>query len=220
MKEQYFTPENIDAKAFQMLENINNILVKPKKQEFIPEKSALVIVDMQNYFCSENSVPFVPSVPAIIPKINALVEAYSSKNLPIVYTKQYNLPENAGMMAKWWKYTISPESADFDIFPEFDTKNAYILDKTQYDAFYNSELEDYLQKKDVSQLVITGLLTHLCCESTARAAFVRGYQSFMVVDANVTYKEIFQTSSLLNLAHGVSSPVLSKDICEKINEEK
>jgi len=220
MKEQFYTLENIDIKAQNIIENINNTLIKPKKQEFIPEKSALVIIDMQNYFCSQNSIPFVPSAPAIIPKVNELVKAFNSKNLPIVYTKQYNLPENAGMMAKWWKYTISPESSDFDIFPELNTTNAYILDKTQYDAFYNSDLENYLKSKGVTQLVITGLLTHLCCESTARAAFVRGYQSFMVVDANVTYKEIFQTSSLLNMAHGVASAVLTKEICEKIKQEK
>jgi len=218
MKEQYFTIENIDIKTREMIDNVKEALKRVKEQVFVPEKSALVIVDMQNYFCDESSVPFVPSSTAIIPKVKNLVEAYRAKNLPVIFTRQMNTPEDAGMMAKWWKYTIPANSQASEITPLINTENAYVVDKSQYDSFYNSNFESILKEKGVIQLVITGLLTHLCSETTARAAFVKGYESFFCVDGNVTYKEIFHTSSLINLAHGVASLVTCDEICEKLQE--
>jgi isochorismate hydrolase len=232
-KEKYFSPESIDNKALELLEKVKNIAGVLKKQEFAPQKSALIVIDMQKYFCDESSIPFVPSVPAIIPKIKRLTEEYAAKNLPVIFTRQVNTFQDAGMMSKWWRHTISRESALSEITPEFAISqavilseqserkdlNTFILDKPQYDAFYNTGLEDFLREKGVSQLVITGLLTHLCCETTARSAFVRGFETFVCVDGMVTYKEIYHTSSLINLAHGVSSLVVAEEICRKLNNE-
>lgn len=216
MKEKYFSSETIDSKSKEMLEQVKSVIPKLKEQEFIPEKSALLVIDMQRYFCDEASIPFVPSAPAIIPKIKMLSDKYLSKNLPVIFTKQMNTPQDAGMMAKWWKHVISPESEMCEISPEFSTDKSIVLDKTQYDSFYNTELESILKEKGVSQLVLTGLLTHLCCESTARGAFIRGFETFYCVDGMVTYKEIFHVSSMINMAHGCSSLVLTEDICKKI----
>jgi isochorismate hydrolase len=217
MKEIYFTSETINIKAFQMLEKIESILKKTKEQNFTPQKSALLIIDMQKYFCDESSIPFVPSVPAIIPKIKQLINAYRAKNLPVIFTRQVNTPEDAGMMAKWWKHTISPESDLSKITPEFNIENSQLFDKAQYDAFYNTGLESFLKEKKISQLVITGLLTHLCCETTARSAFMRGFETFSCVDGTVTYKEIYHLSSLINLAHGVSTLTMCDEICKKLD---
>jgi len=77
-----------------------------------------------------------------------------------------------------------------------------IILKTQYDAFYQSELEQQLTRAGVEQLVIGGVVTHLCCETTARSAFVRGYEVFFLIDGTATYSEAFHTGTLRNLGHG------------------
>ncbi len=218
MKELYFTPDTIDSKACEMLEQVKTYTKKIKEQNFIPEISALLIIDMQNYFCDESSIPFVPSAPAIIPKISRLAEIYTAKKFPVIFTRQMNTPDDAGMMSKWWKHTISPESDASLITPKLNTENSYVLDKSQYDAFYNTDLESYLKDKGVTQLVITGLLTHLCCETTVRSAFVRGFETFFCVDGNVTYKEIYHTSSLINLAHGVSTLLTCNEVYQKLQD--
>lgn len=216
MKEKYFSTETIDNKSSEMLEKVKAVLPCIKTREFIPEKAALIVVDMQKYFCDEASIPFVPSVPAIIPRIKLLAEKFADAGLPVIYTKQFNTPEDAGMMATWWKHTISRESEAAEITPEFDTDSGIVLEKTQYDSFHNTDLENILKAKGVTQLIITGVLTHLCCESTARGAFVRGFETFYCIDGMATYKEIFHVSSLINMAHGCSSLVLAEEICRKI----
>ena len=47
-------------------------------------------------------------------------------------------------------------------------------------------------------------MTHLCCETTARSAFVHGYEVFFLVDGTATYNQDFHRASLMNLAHGVA----------------
>lgn len=211
MKEEYFSPENIDKKASELLEKVKNIIPNLKKQEFIPEKSALIIIDMQKYFCSEDSHAFIPSSTAIIPKIKKIINFYKSKKLPVIFTRHVNTQENAGMMLKWWRDIISEDNKLSEIIEEFSPE--YLINKTQYDSFYNTELENYLGNNNISQLVITGVMTHLCCEATARSAFARGYETFMPMDATATYNESFHFSSMLNLGHGFSSLVLTEDIC-------
>jgi bifunctional isochorismate lyase/aryl carrier protein len=91
--------------------------------------------------------------------------------------------------------------------------------KSQYDAFYQTSLEEMLHAKGVTQVVICGVMTHLCCETTARSAFIRGFEVFFPVDGTATYNLAYHKASLLNLAHGFASLVLMKDILEAIRGE-
>ena len=60
--------------------------------------------------------------------------------------------------------------------------------------------------------VISGVMTHLCCETTARAAFMRGFEVFFTVDGTATYNEALHRSSLLTLSHGFAIPVLIDEL--------
>ena len=92
--------------------------------------------------------------------------------------------------------------------------------KGHYDAFYETSLENVLQAGDVTQVVITGLMTHLCCETTARSAFMRGYEVFLAIDGTATYTEAFHRAALLNLAHGFVMPMLVEEILSAFEEMK
>ena len=59
-------------------------------------------------------------------------------------------------------------------------------------------------------------MTHLCCETTARSAFVRGFDVFFLVDGTATYNIEFHMSSLLTLTHGFVHPVRFQEILDKM----
>lgn len=217
-KEKYFSPENIDIKAREMLKKAKDISGRTNKQEFTPQNSALLVIDMQKYFCDETSHAFIPSAEAIIPRIKLLANTFKANNLPVIYTRHINTQENAGMMGKWWKGILSEGNNMDEIIPELNTKISHIIEKTQYDAFYNTNLESFLRENNTNQLVITGVMTHLCCETTARSAFVRGFKTFLCIDATATYNENFHTSSMINLSHGFSELILSHEIYSKLKE--
>ncbi|MEO0183159.1 MAG: isochorismatase family protein, partial [candidate division WOR-3 bacterium] len=73
-------------------------------------------------------------------------------------------------------------------------------------------LAKLLETQKIKQLVITGVMTNLCCETTARNAFVRGFEIFFVVDGTATQNELMHWATLVNLSYGFAIPVLTEEI--------
>jgi len=211
MKEAYFSLETIQTKALEMLQKSGADLRRNNFQ-YIPERSALLVLDMQTYFLESTSHAYIPSGRAIIPGIRDLILAFSIRRLPVIFTRHLNTSQDVGLMATWWRDIITAENPKSEIIPELDLSAGIVLEKSQYDAFYQSPLEYILRNRAVSQVVISGVMTHLCCETTARCAFVRGFEVFFLVDGTATYNEQFHQASLLNLSHGFASLMLAKDI--------
>ena len=181
-------------------------------QPFTPQASALLILDMQDYFLEPDSHAYIPSAAAILPNLKALIDAYALHRLPVIFTQHLNTPENAGSMKTWWHDLIAPQNSLSAITDQIDLSKGTLVQKTQYDAFYNTDLEDLLRGKNVRQVVICGVMTHLCCETTARSAFVRGFEVFFTIDGTATYNQDFHLATLMNLSHGFATPVLADDI--------
>jgi bifunctional isochorismate lyase/aryl carrier protein len=211
MSSSYFTKETIDAKAQEMFERLQFFRVR-RKMRFNPAEAALLVIDMQRYFIEEESHAGLPSAVPIIPRIRKLAEAFQTARLPVILTRHLNTQQDANMLALWWADVISEESELSEIAPELNLPDATIIIKTQYDAFYQTALEKVLKKRGVSQLVITGVMTHLCCETTARSAFVRGFKVFFPIDGTATNDENHHWGTLLNLSHGFAIPVLMKEL--------
>ncbi|MDO8786438.1 MAG: isochorismatase family protein [Syntrophales bacterium] len=206
-KEKYFSRDSIHQKARVMLQSI-----KRHALAFVPDRSALLILDMQKYFLSASSHAFIPSAQAIIPLIAKLTDAYAKKHLPVIFTRHLNSPQNAGMMAKWWRDLIGKENPASEIIDELDISSGMVLEKSQYDAFFETPLTGILRERGVTQVVVCGVMTHLCCETTARSAFVRGFEVFFTVDGTATYNERFHLATLLNLSHGFAAPALVEEL--------
>jgi len=218
MKEKYFIPGIIHKKSLEILKKIEKYREK-HKFIFIPERSALIILDMQKFFLEESSHAFIPAAPLIIPLINKLLEIYASKKLLIIFTQHLNSQEDAKLMSKWWKDLIKKEDPLSKITEELDTSKGIVLQKTQYDAFWKTPLEEILREKKINQIVICGVMTHLCCESTARSAFIRGLEVFFTIDGTATYNEDFHLATLLNLSHGFAVPIFIKEILSTFKNE-
>ena len=163
-----------------------------------------MILDMQRYFLEEESHAWVPSGKAIIPGLLKTARYFRNAGRPVIATQHINTPENAGMMGSWWSELILEEHPLVDIDPDLEIQPREMLQKNQYDAFIDSELESRLREQGIKQIVIGGVMTHLCCETTARSAFGRGFEVFFLVDGTATYNQEYHQSSLLNLAHGVA----------------
>lgn len=211
MKEMYFTPENIRTVSKEMLSKYSGAR-KRHNTAIAPENTALLIIDMQRYFLDSDSHANIPSAPFIIPNIRKLAESFLNRDLPVICTRHINSPENANLMGKWWRSLLMEDDPKSALIPELDIPSAVLLNKTQYDAFYETDLNEILARNHISQVVITGVMTHLCCETTARSAFVRGFNVFLPVDATATYNREFHQSSLQNLSHGFAVPLLTEDV--------
>jgi len=216
MKEQYFTLENLSQKTTELLDFVSVYRCRHAGQEFDPGQAALLVLDMQEYFLDPVSHAFVPSAPAIVGGIRSLVDAFSSAGRPVVFTRHLNTQKDAGMMATWWKDLVTLQDARSQIINTLPLSKGISIKKTQYDAFLGGGLGDLLKGAQVLQVVVTGVMTHLCCEMTARSAFVHGYQVFFPVDGTATYNEAHHRASLLNLSHGFAVMTTVPDLLKQI----
>lgn len=212
VKEAYYTPDTLRRRAVRFLDGLKGFRRRHSPLAFSPDQSALLVLDMQAYFLRPDSHAFVPAAPAILPGIGALIAAFAARRRPIVFTRHTNTSANAASMARWWRDLIAPDSPDSAIAPGLDVAPGRVIEKHQYDAFYQTGLEHLLRQDGVCQVVVTGVMTHLCCETTARSAFMRGFDVFFAVDGTAAYTAAFHQAALLNLAQGFAVPVLTEEI--------
>jgi bifunctional isochorismate lyase/aryl carrier protein len=217
-KERYFTERNLSGKARDM---IRQVVPHERNSPFLldPGSSALLVIDMQRYFTDQRSHAFLPSAPAIIEPVKKLMTVFRKNGRPVILTRHINTRENAGMLERWWNDLIIEKSAlsalSAGLISGCSDRGKTVMIKTQYDAFYRTGLLSILKKRRVKQLVITGVMTHLCCETTARSAFVHGFEVFFVVDATATQNEEYHTAAIRNLAHGFAVPALTAEIIDR-----
>jgi len=180
---------------------------------------ALLVLDMQDFFLSPESHAFIPSAPDLVPLLRKMADTFESAGLPVIYTRHINTEENAGMMGRWWRDMITAENPLSRIHKGLGTASP-VIGKTQYDAFHGTELHRMLSETGVTSVIVTGVVTHLCCETTARAAFVRGYEVLMPVDCTATLNRDIHTASMLSLSHGFTRPSCGEAVIRSIRNAR
>ena len=211
MKEDYLTEQNREEKVNYWLDECNKIK-SYRPFELNLKKAALLVLDMQDYFVNEESHAFVPSSLNIISSIQEITKIIQGMGNKVIFSRHLDTKNESSTMNRWWKDNIKPENDLSKISHSLNTKAIEIVEKSQYSAFYETELETILKDNDIEQVIITGVMTHLCCETTARDAFMRGFEVFFVVDATATYTEELHLGALKAISHGFGTCVSTEEI--------
>ncbi len=198
--------------------------------------SALVVVDMQNYYLRDDSPYhryFSTLQPGcldyitdrcgstVVPNISRLLSLYREHAMPVLFLRLCGRdPERADLhrffrelyqRAKLSGFdNVYPLAGDHfaDIIGELRPQEGEtIIDKTTFSPFTSTGIEGELKKMDVGTLVFTGLATSQCVETTARDASDRGFRVVHVEDAQADYDEISHTSSLYS-SQGVCGGII------------
>jgi len=213
LKQEYVNLENMGVKAKAWLKKLE-VYSKTDRFPFSPESSVLLILDMQNFFLDETSHAFVPSSKAIIPNIRKILDVYRESNYPVIFTRHaLKKDEKPGIMGEWWNDVVREDNKYSEIADVLKPlKDERVIRKNRYSAFHNSGLKNFLRSRNLESVVITGVMTDLCCETTARDAFMNDFLVYFVADATAAVNEELHVSSLKTLSHGFAVPLLTKDI--------
>jgi nicotinamidase-related amidase len=212
-KELYFSKENLPEEVHKLILEIRKAGARERMPDLSGARPALLVTDMQEYFLHPASHAFIPSAEAIIPNINRLIDHFKKNNHPVIFTKHLNTEKDAGNMKTWWHNLIARDSPLFSLSPGLHvplSPGPLVLEKSQYDAFFGTDLEQILRDKDIDTLIICGVMTNLCCETTLRSAFVRGFRCFMPVDATAAYTRHYHVSTFINMSFGFT-PVITTE---------
>jgi bifunctional isochorismate lyase/aryl carrier protein len=186
-------------------------LKRHKDFRFDLKKASLLVIDVQDYFTKKGSHAFIPSSTKIIPNINSLIDKFHKANRPIIFTRHIDVEKN-NMMSRWWQDRIEKDNPLSQINKEIDTTKGKIIVKHRYDAFMGTNLEKFLRSKGTEQVVVTGVVAHICCETTARAAFMRDFVTWIVTDGVASYNKKHYEAALFNLSHAFAIPTETKEL--------
>ena len=176
-----------------------------------------MVIDMQKFFLDPASPTYTCGGTAIMENIKQLIETFRAAGRPVIYSchvHDRNLSD-AGIMEWWWKGMCIEGTPEAQVADEIaPLPGEKIIYKHRYSAFYNTDLETVLRVMKIEDLVITGIMTNMCCESTARDAYFRDYRVFFPADATGSVTEEMHVGTLLNLAFGFAQVVKTGQMVE------
>jgi ureidoacrylate peracid hydrolase len=197
-----------------------------------PAKTALVVIDMQNYFVSPDMKGEVPMAREIVPNINRLAAAtraaggrvaWVTNNFPDDITESWSVmmmdmfsPERREAMLEH----LREGGAGHPLWHELETApEDWQLYKNRFSAFIqgSSDLEARLRAEGRDTVLITGTLTNVCCESSARDAMMRNFKTVMVHDANAALTDEDHNNSLGALCQVFADVMSTDDAIARLN---
>ncbi|MCA9133834.1 MAG: cysteine hydrolase [Planctomycetales bacterium] len=180
-------------------------------------KPALLIVDMQNDFVRVGAALEVADARTTIPANRALLEFFRARHLPVVYTKFITFPEPV-LLWEFSSQALPPIKCCWKghrrFYPDIDREeectavidelaplpSEHQVEKFNYGAFHATTLEPILRSLGVESVVVTGTVTQICVEETARQAFHHGFRTTLVRDAVSSFAPDLHAATLKNFA--------------------
>ena len=146
--------------------------------------TALLVIDMQNFFSSMTTKS--------LPNVLKLISHFRSHSQPIFFTQhghskdELSPPYTNQLVRKWGPNgSIATGSAEWELMPKIAEKcsEGEVIPKNTYDAFINTSLESKLRDAGIKSVVVCGVMTDCCCDTTGRSSFNRGFETYLVGDA-------------------------------------
>jgi ureidoacrylate peracid hydrolase len=193
-------------------------MLKTLADKVRPEHCALVIVDVQNDFCAEGGAMHregrdLSLVKAMVPRLAALIDAARSAGVRCVWVRNvYNTGPNWYLSEVWLEHAqrrrrgayltipvCEPNAWNGDFFEIRPRPDEAIVTKHRYGAFESSDLDLVLRSQGIRTVIMTGVATNVCVETTARQAFLRDYYVVFLSDCTATYSQADHDATLRNI---------------------
>jgi biuret amidohydrolase len=193
------------------------IAAKPYDYQFPPDRLALVVIDMQRDFLEPGGFGAalgndVSLLAPIVPNVAQLLSAFRSQGRTIVHTKECHQPDlsdcppakrsrgrgtlRIGEPGPMGRILIAGEPGN-DFVPSLAPQpGETVLAKPGKGAFYATDLQEKLHGLGITHLLITGVTTEVCVQTTMREANDRGYECLLVEDATESYFPAFKQATL------------------------
>lgn len=178
---------------------------------------ALLVIDMQNDFVRVGAPLEVPDARETLASIRRLIDVFRTRRRPVVFTR-FIARETPDLLWHWspqcWPDVKSCWKGHQRSYPDIEGQRDcsavidelmpddgdIVIEKYGYGAFHDTDLDRRLGELGVASLLVTGTVTQICVEETARGAFHHGYRTTIVADAVSSYAPDLHAATLKNFA--------------------
>ncbi|MGA8613069.1 MAG: isochorismatase family cysteine hydrolase [Xanthobacteraceae bacterium] len=193
-------------------------MFKTLAEKVAPERCAVLIVDVQNDFCAEGGAMHregrdLTLVKGMVPRLAAFVDAARTAKVPLVWIRNvYNTGPNWYLSEVWLEQAhrrrrgaylsipvCEPDNWNGDFYQIKPIPDEVIVTKHRYGAFESSDLDLVLRSRGIRTVIMTGVATNVCVETTARQAFLRDYYVVFTSDCTATYSQAEHDATLHNI---------------------
>ena len=158
--------------------------------KIVPEKSCVLVIDMTNAFLGEGAPVMIPEGLKLIPGLNKLLDISRTRGLKVLFTTHsYHLdgcdlglhPAFHPVMGE--KNVLREGTKDIEFYKDILPKEGdIVITKPRFSAFIGTELDLILRSNGIDTLIIGGVVTNICCESTTRDARMLDYKVIFLSD--------------------------------------
>ena len=195
------------------------------KEKISARHCAVIVVDIQNIFCSGDQKPLTSQIVLPIEKFLAKVRDFK---VPLIFTKQdisafKNSPAAREILVRNGKASILKDDSKDKWAGELCIKpqpNDKIVKKTTYSAFFKTSLNKNLNKSGIKTIITTGVATNVCVETTVRDAFMHGFYCIVLRDLVASYDERLHESALENINTNFVEVCHSREVLAEWEKER
>lgn len=184
-------------------------------------RAALLVIDMQVEFVQPHlAACWVPSATQMIPRLRRLLDMARTAGIPVIHTAFaathhfLDRPGSGRQMPN--RYPGEPDDGLFTearFAPELGPlPSEVVILKPSYGAFYDTPLDTILRNLGCDTVIVTGTLTNLCCSTTARQAYERGYRVVFGSDVTATNDPTIHEAELQTLRYGFARVASADEI--------
>lgn len=194
------------------------------------DKLALIVVDMQDYYCNLGLETDLHGLNEVINNINHMVQFCHKYEIPVIWLRQnFSVNEkgsDAGFYEDLHKKPLTKKLCNLhkctEIYKDLDIIYSldYQITKNRYSPFLNnsSELPHLLKTLKRTQLIFCGVLLNVCVESSIRDAMQLNYEPVLIADATASVDRIVYEVSLLNIKLFFGDVYKTEDLVEIISK--
>jgi len=184
---------------------------RERKATIDAKHAALLVIDIQNYFHR--------IVQPVLQNILRVIHSCRQRDVPIIFTQHGHTDpaSDGGILGEWWGELIIDGTESWKFLPEIRIEpRDIVLPKKRYSAFFETDLEKMLRSRGIQDLIISGVMTNLCCETTARDAFMKDYRVFFLIDGTATRRSELHLATLKNLGFGFAYLLTCEELIQML----
>ena len=189
-----------------------------------PRHSAILVVDVQNIFCHKKSAVAKKGIDLsmpqkVIPNISSFIDRAREKSVKIIFIQQDINAFSDSQVSKEMMYRVGWKgikhgkelkwSEELCIKPE---AQGLVLRKKKYSAFFGTRLDSILKSKKIKTLIMTGVATNVCVDTTVRDGFMRNYYIVLPEDCVASYSKTLHKAALENMNTNFAYVTDSKEL--------